>query len=47
MIFNGILYDILRVQDLDSDIPPIDSVPVVREYMEVMRNDLLGNLPGW
>ena len=40
MISKGCLYYIVRVQDLDSEVPPIESVPVVSEFAEVFRNDL-------
>ena len=40
MISNGCLYHIVRVQDLDSEIPPTESVPVVTEFLEVFPNDL-------
>ena len=40
MISKGCLYYIVRVQDLDSEIPPIELVPVVREFMKVFPNDL-------
>ena len=33
MIFKGCLYHIVRVQDLDSKIPPIESVAVVSEFL--------------
>ena len=32
MISKGCLYHIVRVQDLDSRIPPIESVPTVRSF---------------
>ena len=32
MILKGCLYHIVRVQDFDSKIPPIESVPIVREF---------------
>ena len=41
MISNGCLYHIVRVKVLDSKIPPIESVPIVREFSEVVPNDLL------
>ena len=47
MIFKGCLYHIVRVQDLDSKIPPIESVPVVSEFPEVFPNDLLSIPPEW
>ena len=42
MISKGCLYLIVRVQDLDFKIPPIESVPVVSEFLEVFPNDLPG-----
>ena len=39
MISKGCLYHIIRVQDLDSKIPPIESVPVVNEFSEVFPSD--------
>ena len=36
----GCLYPIVRVQDLDFKIPPIESVRVVSEFPEVFPNDL-------
>ena len=32
MISNDCLYHIVKVQDLDSEIPPIKMVPVVSDY---------------
>ena len=40
MISKGCLYPIVRVKDLDSENPPIELVPVVREFLEVFLNDL-------
>ncbi|XP_069155744.1 uncharacterized protein [Solanum lycopersicum] len=45
MISKGHLYHNVRVQDLDSKIPPIELVLVVREFLEVFPNDLLGIRP--
>ena len=45
MISKGCLYHIVRVQDLDSKIPPIESVPVVSEFLEVFPNNLPGIPP--
>ena len=42
MISKNFLYLIVRVQDLDLELPPIESIPVQREYSEVLSNDLLG-----
>ena len=33
IISKGCLYHILRVQDLHSEVPPIESVPVVSEFL--------------
>ena len=40
MISKGCLYHIVRVRDLDSENPPIELVPLVREFLEVFPNDL-------
>ena len=45
MISKRCLYYIVRVQDLDSWIPAIESVPVVSEFLEVLPNDLPGIPP--
>ena len=42
MISKGFLYNIVRVQYLDSEIPPIEFVPVVSEFPEVFPNDFPG-----
>ena len=34
-----------KIQDLDSKIPPVESVPVVSEFSEVFSNDLPGIPP--
>ena len=47
MISNGCLYHIVRVQDFDSEIPPIESVPIVSEFSEVFPNELPGIPPEW
>ena len=47
MISNGCLYHIVRVQDLDSEIPSIEFVLVVSEFSEVYSNDLSGIPPEW
>ena len=47
MISKGCLYHIVRVQDLDSEIHPIKSVPVMSEFLEVFPNDLSGIPPEW
>ena len=40
MISKGCLYHIGRFQFLDSEIHPIELVPVVREFLKVFLNDL-------
>ena len=40
MISKGCLYHIVRAQDLDFEIPPIESVPAVNQFLEVFPNDL-------
>ena len=47
MISKGCLHHIVRVRDLDSEIPLIESVPVVSEFPEVFPNDLPGIPPEW
>ena len=45
MISKGCPYHIVRVQDLDSEVPPTESVPVVSEFLEVFPYDLFGIPP--
>ena len=40
MISEVCLYHIVRVQDLNSEIPPIESISVVREFSKVFLNDI-------
>ena len=40
MILKGCLYHIVRVKDLDSEVPPIELLPIVREFLEVFPNDV-------
>ena len=42
MISTGCLYHLVRFKDLNSKIPPIESVPVVSEFFEVFPNYLPG-----
>jgi len=42
MISKGCIYHIMRLKDLESETPPLESVPVVREFLEVFPNDLPG-----
>ncbi len=45
MISKGCLYHIVRVKDLESEITPLDSVSVVKDFSEVFPNDFLEFLP--
>ena len=47
MILKGCLYHIVIVQDLDSKIHPIESVPVVSEFPKVFLNELSDIPPEW
>ena len=47
IISKGCLYHIVRVQELDSEIPSNESVPVVSEYPNVFPNDLPSIPPEW
>ena len=47
MISKGCLYHIVNVQNLDSEVPPTESVPVVSDFPEVFPNDLLSIPPEW
>lgn len=40
MMSKGYLYQIVRVNDLESNIPNIELVPVVSELSEVFHSDL-------
>ena len=40
MISKWCLVHIVRVKDLELDIPPIDSVPLVKDFTEVFLDDL-------
>ncbi|KAH0709388.1 hypothetical protein KY284_010815 [Solanum tuberosum] len=45
MISKGCIYHIMRVKDLESDTPPLESVLVVREFLKVFPDDLPGIPP--
>ena len=47
MISKGCLYHILRVKKLESEAPPLDSVPVVKDFLEVFPDDLPEIPPQW
>ena len=40
MSSEGCLYHIVRVKDLDSENPPIELFPIVREFPEVFPNSI-------
>ena len=42
MIAKGCLYCVVMVNNLDCETPPIELVPLLREFPEVFRDDLLG-----
>ena len=42
MIPKGCLYHIVRDHDLDSEISPIESVPIENEFREVLPDDIPG-----
>ena len=45
MISKGCIYHIVRVKDPGSEVPPIESVPIVRDFLEVFSNVFLGVPP--
>lgn len=40
MIDKECLYHVLRVKDLQSEAPPLETVPVVKDFAEVIPDDL-------
>ena len=40
LIAKDYLYHIVRVRDLESEVPPIESVPIVIEFLEELPDDL-------
>ena len=40
LISKGCFYHIVRVRDLESEVPPVELVPVMREFLEVFPDDL-------
>ena len=40
MILKWCLYHIVRIKDLESEIPPFESVPVVRDFPKLFPDDL-------
>lgn len=47
MISVGFLYNIVWVKDLESDIPLLESVHIVKNFSNVFCNDLSGIPPEW
>ncbi|KAH0672805.1 hypothetical protein KY290_025037 [Solanum tuberosum] len=45
LISKGCLYHIVRVNDVESKVPPIESIPVVNEFVDVFPENLLGVPP--
>ena len=45
LISKGCLYHIVRVNDVESKVPPIESIPVVNEFLDVFPEDLPGVPP--
>ena len=45
LISKGCIYHIVRVRDVDSEVPPLESVPIVSEFLDVFPNDLSGIPP--
>ena len=45
MIAKGFLYHVVRLKDLEYEIPSIESSPVVREFQKVFPKDLPGVPP--
>ena len=45
MMAKGLLCHLVSVNDLDHDVPSIDSVPVVNEFLDVFPEDLPGVPP--
>ena len=40
MISKGCLYHIVRVKDLNSEAPPLESIPVVKDFLKVFPSHL-------
>ena len=45
IISKGCIYHIVRFKDLESDISLIESVPIVKEFLEVFPHEFLGIPP--
>ena len=42
LVSKGCIYHLVRVNDLSVEVPPIQSVPIVKEFLEIFPD----NLPG-
>ncbi|WMV54414.1 hypothetical protein MTR67_047799 [Solanum verrucosum] len=40
MISKGCIYHLIRVRDIDFEIPTLESVPIVNEFLKVFLDDL-------
>lgn len=47
MISKGCLYHVVRVRGLESEVPPLGSLPVVRDFLEVFPDDFPKIPPKW
>ncbi|TMX05798.1 hypothetical protein EJD97_020521 [Solanum chilense] len=45
VISKGFLYHIVRVKNVESESPPLELVPAVKDFLEVFRNALPGTPP--
>ena len=45
LISKGCIYHIVRVRDVNSEVPPLESVPIVNEFLDVFPDDLPGVPP--
>ena len=45
LIGKGCFYHIVRVTDIEFEVPPIELVPVVREFLEVFHEYISGIPP--
>ena len=47
MMYKGLLFHIVSANDLDHDIPSIDSMPLVNEFQDAFPNDFPIVPPPW
>ena len=47
IISKGCIYNVVSVKDLDFKIPPLDLVPVLKDFLEVFLDDLPRISPEW